>query len=132
MQEAHNISMGECKRQAACQCGYARGRQHTNDLKGADDIGVMQEADHIQAPLAFHFKVSSSAWPHALVSQKRAFAQQLDCIQVHVCTVQHQLHLAEGSLTQRAHYDILIHKSDALQCVITHDSIYGSYHQVYR
>lgn len=74
----------------------------------------MQQADDIHAALGLDLEVGGSARPHALMPHEGALAEQLHCIQVHVCTVQHQLHLAEGSLSQSAHNDVLVHKGDAL------------------
>ena len=76
---------------------------------------MVQQTDDVHAALSLHLEVAGRAGPHALVPHQRALAQQLDSVQVHVCTVQHQLHLAEGTLTQRAHDDVLVHKGDALQ-----------------
>lgn len=88
--------------------------RRTYDLKRADDVGVMQQADDIHAALGLNLEVAGSAGAHALVAHQAAFAEQLHCIQVHVCAVQHQLDLAKGALTQSAHNDVLVHKCDAL------------------
>ena len=70
----------------------------TYDLKGADDVGMVQQADNIHAALSFRLEVAGGAGPHALVPHEGALAQQLDSVQVHVLAVQHQLHLAKGPL----------------------------------
>ncbi len=90
-------------------------QQHTDDFKGTYDVGVVQQADDIHAALGLHLEVTGRTRAHALVAHQGALAQQLHCIQVHVCAVQHELHFAEGALPQRAHNDVLIHKGDALQ-----------------
>lgn len=89
-------------------------RRRTYDLKGTDDVGMMQQADDIQAALSLDLEIACGARPHALMPHQGAFAEQLDSIQVHVCAVQHQLHLAKGALPQGAHNDVLVHKGDAL------------------
>jgi len=90
-------------------------QQHTDDFKGTYDVGVVQQADDIHAALGLHLEVTGSAWTHALVPHQGSLAQQLHCVQVHVCAVQHQFHFAKGALPQCAHNDVLIHKGDALQ-----------------
>ena len=90
-------------------------QQRTDNFKGAYDVGGAQQADDIHAALGLHLEVTGSAWTHALVPHQGSLAQQLHCVQVHVCAVQHQLHFAKGALPQCAHNDVLIHKGDALQ-----------------
>ena len=81
---------------------------------------MMQKADDIHAALSLDLEVASSARPHALMPHQGPFAEQLDSIQIHVCAVEHQLHLAKGALTQGAHNDVLVHKCDALQHISAH------------
>lgn len=90
-------------------------QRRTYDLKWADDVGMVQQADDIHAALGLHLEIAGSAGAHALVPHQGALAQQLHSIQVHVRAVQHQLHFAEGPLAQGAHNDVLVHKGDALQ-----------------
>ena len=100
-----------CPRQA-CQSSSGA---CTYDLKGADDVGMVQQANDIHAALRLDLEVAGGAGPHALVPHQGALAQQLHSIQIHVCAVQHQLDLAKSALPKCAHYDVVIHKGDALQ-----------------